>query len=241
MKLVVLCAFLAARSFCQDCNIYGSTTTLRGSLWLKDESGYNQFIVLKLIQPICTVRGPRDTADEYSRRRNGVTEIQAGVNGSDAASGRVRERLDRLVGQRVTIKGVLFPATTGYHRTEVQLSVESVDAADMAGQRALLAPILPCRASDVAAYEVIVNAGRRLVIEAREIGTGTLLGPPDQYAPHLMTGGEGMYIDCREGYQRKLISTTEANGGACADLDLCGFSAFPTTPVTIKFRCVKVQ
>jgi len=49
-----------------------------------------------------------------------IREIQAGVYGSDAGSDNLRDRLDRLVGHRVKIKGDLFPAQTGYHRINVQ-------------------------------------------------------------------------------------------------------------------------
>ncbi|MGD0778222.1 MAG: hypothetical protein ABSC05_36010, partial [Candidatus Solibacter sp.] len=61
--------------------------------------------------------------------------------------------------------------------------------------------------------------------------------PANQYAPHWMTGGEVLYVDCRDGYERKLISTTEKGGGVCFDGDLCGLSAFPGRRVIIKFLC----
>jgi hypothetical protein len=241
-KVAALQVLFVLSSFGQNCLKYGAPTTLSGTLSLRDEAGYNQFIVLKLVRPICTVTDPKGLAnpsDEYYRRQNGVKEIQAVVYGSDTASTKLRDRLERLLGNRVIIKGDLFPATTGYHRTNVELRVLAVDAVDAAGQQALLAATVPFRAREVAAYDVTINAGQRLVIEARETGSASLLLPADQYAPHWMTGGEVVYVNCRDGYERKLISTTEKERGICSDEDLCGLSAFPKKPVIIKFRCIR--
>jgi hypothetical protein len=214
-------------------------TTFSGSLSLRDEAGYNQFVVFHPSRPICTVRGPGEIADDYTHKRIGLKDIQASVYGSDAESDKVRERLNRLVGYRVVIRGDLIPATTGYHRTDVQLRVVSVDAADSAGQRSLKAPRIPFKPIDAAAYDVTVNAGKRLVIVTRDSATGATLAPSDQYAPHWMTGLEVVYIDCREGYRRTIIRSSEKDGGICSDIDLCGFMAFPEKPVSIKFRCTK--
>jgi len=242
-KVAILEVLLVASSFGQNCLKYGARTSLSGTLSVRDEAGYNQFIVFKPFRPICTVLDTNDhvadPGDEYYRRQDGLREIQAGVYGSDAASSALRDRLERLTGHRVTIKGDLFPARTGYHHTNVQLRVEAVDAIDTAGQQALLAPTPPFTPKQVYAYDVTINAGQRLVLEAKETGSADLLLPADQYAPHWMTGGEVVYVNCRDGYERKLISTTEQNGGICSDGDLCGLSAFPKTPVIIKFRCFK--
>jgi hypothetical protein len=54
-----------------------------------------------------------------------------------------------------------------------------------------------------------------------------------------MTGLEVVYIDCRDGYERKLTSSTEKDGGICVDGDLCGFNAFPEKPVIIRYHCTK--
>ena len=238
-KLAVLFASCVAIGCCQNCITYGVPTALTGTLSLRDEAGYNQFVVLHPARPICTEGGPAEIAYDYSRKRSGVSEIQAGVYGDGVESEQLRERINLLVGHRAIIRGDLFPATTGYHRTAVQLRVLSVDAADIAGQRALLTPRIPFTPVDSPAYDVTVNAGKRLVIDAKESATGVALAPPDQYAPHWMTGGEVVYIDCRDGYQRKLTSSTEKDGGICFDGDLFGFNAFPKKPVTIRYRCTK--
>jgi hypothetical protein len=164
--------------------------------------------------------------------------IQAGVYGSDDASVALDDRLDRLVGHEVAIKGVLFPAQTGYHRTDVQLSVEAVDPVDSSGRDALQARPAPFKARDVTAYDVTVNAGRRLVVEARESGSGDLLIPGDRYVEHSMSGGEVLYASRLGGYDRRLIDTAEKDGVFC-DRNLCFLSAFPKRPIIIKFRCTK--
>jgi Domain of unknown function (DUF4431) len=202
---------------------------LAGTLILKDEAGYNQFIALRLPRAICTMPDPYHGA---------IREIQAGVYGSDAHSEDLRDRLDRLVGYRVTIKGVLFAAHTGYHRTKVQHGVESVDAADAAGKRALRIPKPEFRARNVAVYDVTINAGRRLAIEAHQTGSGKALRPADKYLSHWMTGGEVLYVDCLDGFERSLISSTDKDM-FCFDGDLCGIQAFTTKPVIIKIRCTK--
>jgi hypothetical protein len=53
-----------------------------------------------------------------------------------------------------------------------------------------------------------------------------------------MTGGEVVYVDCRDGYERKLINSTDRRG-FCFDDDLCGFSAYPARATVIKFHCTK--
>ena len=46
----------------QNCIKYGAPITLAGTLLLKDEAGYNQFVAVKLTRPICAVGNPKDTA-----------------------------------------------------------------------------------------------------------------------------------------------------------------------------------
>ena len=226
----------------QNCIPYGKRISLEGSLWVKDESGYNQFIVLQPARPICTMTDPKEGVDpgnEYYRGQKDVTEIQAGVYGNDAASNSLRDRLERLVGHRVMLSGDLFPATTGYHRTNVQFRVETADAVDAPGRQALHAPATKFRPKAVAAYDVTIHAARRLTIVARETASSALLVPGDRYAPHWMTGGDVVYVDCLDGYERTLIRTTDAEAGTCSDNDMCGFQAFPQKPITIIFRCVR--
>jgi Domain of unknown function (DUF4431) len=232
-----------ARGVGQNCIKYGAPTTLTGTLSMKDEAGYNEFAVLRPASAICTVADPKDVkdaTDPYYRKQTNISEVEAAVYGSDAASAALRDRLEKLTGYHVVIKGDLFPATTGYDRTNVMLRVQAVDATDASGRQALLKPKPEIKVKDVDVYDVTINAGKRLVIEAHESGSATPLFPPDQYLPRWMTGGEVLYVDCREGYERSLISTTEKDGGIRFDGDgLCGLSAFPKRPVIIKLRCTK--
>ncbi len=240
MTNTALYLLLAVNCLGQACYTFGKQTTLRGTLALKDEAGYNQFLVLTPERPFCAAADPQDVPDPkdaYYRRRNGIREVQADVYGGPEANA-LRDRLERLIGHQMAITGDLFPAFTGYHRTEVQLRVQSVSAVDTAGEEALREPKTPFVAKDVEAYDVSVRAGPRLVVEARETGTEEILRPAEQYAPHWMTSLEVVYIDCREGYKRHLIHTTAAEG-LCVDGDLCGLSAFPKVEVTMEFRCTR--
>jgi hypothetical protein len=230
MPRIVICLLLiVASGLCHDCFEYGAPVTLRGTLYLRDQAGYVQFIVLKPEQAVCIESDPRQT---------GVTEIQAGAYGA-AESDALPDRLDRLIGHRVIVKGELLPATTGYHRTNVQLRVEGVDPIDQDGQQALRSPKAPFRAKDVGAYDVTVNAGPRLVIEAHERASNAPLLPADEYAPRFMTGGDVLYLNCRIGYSGRLISTTEKDGGISIPGELYGLPAFPKQPIIVKFRCTK--
>jgi hypothetical protein len=234
-KCAALLLITVAITFGQNCIQYGNPTTLTGRLVVKDESGYNQFIALKLQQPICTSPDQRKGL-EWEHGETGVGEIQTGVYGSDETSNLLRDRLERLVGHQVKVKGILFPAQTRYHRTSVQFRVEAVDPA---GQESLPPSAAKFQPEEVAAYDVTINAASRLMIEARDPASGASLIPAEKYAPHWMTGGEVIYVNCLDGYERKLVSTTEKNGATCFEDDLCGFSAFPQKPIIIKFRCIK--
>ena len=120
------------------------------------------------------------------------------------------------------------------------LRVYAVNPTDPSGSQALLTPKTQTTVKDVDAYEVTITARKRLVIEAHEIGSTNPLVPSDLYLTHWMTGGEVVYIDCRDGYERSLVSTTQTDGAMCFDGDgLCGFSAFPKNSVIIKLRCTR--
>jgi Domain of unknown function (DUF4431) len=219
-KAVVFLVFFVTSSFGQNCLKYGAVTDLAGTLLLRDEAGYNQFIVLKPLRAVCMVADPKDVtdrADPYNRMRSGITEFQVVPYGSDPASdASLRDRLKRLIGQRVVIKIDLYPATTGYDRTNVVARVHAVDAVDASGRNALLAPAVANKIKDIAAYDLTINAGQRLMIEAHESESATPLIPSDQYVTHWMSGGEVLYVDCRDGYERSLISSTEKDGGLCS-------------------------
>jgi hypothetical protein len=242
INVAVLLIFFAATGIAQNCIRYGGNTTITGRLLLQDESGYNQFIVLKPVQPICVVANPNDSevsTSEYYRRRDNVAELQTDVYGDDASSETLRSRLKRLIGHIASVKGNLFPATTGYHRTDMQFRVVAVEPVDPKGEEALRLPTVPFQAKNIEAYDVTLSAGSRLIVEAHQTGSEMPLTPVEEYAPHWMTGGEVVYIGCRYGYERHLISTSEKGGLTCGDEGLCGLVAFPKTPIMIKFQCIR--
>jgi hypothetical protein len=245
-KVAVLLVLFVVNAFGQRCLKYGVSTTITGTLVMRDEAGYNQFLTLRPMNPICTEADPRDTtkrADEHFRKRLGVAEIQAGVYRSDPSSLALRGRLERLIGHPVKIEGDVFPATTGYHLTDIQLRVETVDPVDAAGKRALLAPKVPVEVKDgdLAAYDVTVDAGPRLVIAAYKSGSSVPLVPIDRYVSHLMTGGEVLYVNCRDGYDLRPIEIMPKSGASCGGPPglQCSLSAFPKNPIVLKFRCTK--
>jgi hypothetical protein len=206
--------------------------TLSGRLVRVDEHGYTEWIALRLRQPICALADP---TDQFKGAVEGVSVLQT-FNADNAL---VRSQLERLAGRRGALTGELTQWGTGYQRAELAFDVASVQAIDDAGHQALSAPDQPKPVvRDVAAYDVTVRAGRSLTMEARETGSNTPLTPAREYTPHWMTGGEVVYVDCRDGYERKLISSTDRHG-FCFDNDLCGFSAYPARTTVVRFHCAK--
>ena len=54
-----------------------------------------------------------------------------------------------------------------------------------------------------------------------------------------MTGGEVVYVDCRNGYRRNLSSAKDRQLIYADDDDLgFGFTAYPDKPLVIEFRCI---
>jgi uncharacterized protein DUF4431 len=174
IKAGAFTVLVAVVGFGQDCIPYGRSTTVRGTLARVDENGYWQWIALRLDQPICTLAAP----NEFGDPAQGVAQLQAvALDGTPLS-----DRLNRLVGKKAVLTGKLFGAHTGYHRAAVLMDVQSVEPVDAAGETAIRAPAPPSIViEDVPAYDAVVRAGKRLVIEARESGSGRLLVPADVY------------------------------------------------------------
>ena len=213
------------------CLPLGKPVTLSGRLVRVDQRGYMEWIVLALPRPICALTDP---ADRFKGAVRGVTAVEAvSVNSEPVGS-----RLRRFLGKRVVLTGVL---NTGAQAFELILDVASLQPTDAAGRALLATPdSSPAAVRDIPEYEVTVRAGRSLRAEAQERGTGKPLKPARDYAPHWMTGGEVVYVNCRDGYRRKLSSATNRQL-IYVDDDAVGFgfNAYPDKPLVIKFRCIR--
>jgi hypothetical protein len=131
---------------------------------------------------------------------------------------------------------------TGYQRAAVVLQVETVQPIDAAGQAALLAPEPPKPlVRDVGAYDITVLAGRSLRKEARELGSNKLLTPVDEYAPHWVTGGEVVYVNCREGYDVHFVDSPIAEDDALRGVvgNSCGFGIPEHGILRLTMRCTR--
>jgi hypothetical protein len=240
-----LILLLATNVFSQNCLKYGAPISISGKLVEKDRAGYYQFIALRPATPICTMINPTEAPtpnDQYYRKRTGVAEMQAAVYGDDPSAVALRDRVERLIGHSVRIEGSVFPATTGYDLTDIMLRVEAIAPLDPTGEKALLAPKVEFHPRDVKAYDVTVNAGRRLAIHAQETESGVSLVPTDQYVTHWMTGAGVLYVNCRDGYDLQLISVTPVDGAICFGEPLplqCGLSGFRLHPIVLHVRCTK--
>ena len=217
----------------RECLPQGKPVTLSGRLVRVDEHGYTEWVALALRSRICALADP---TDKFKGAVNGVKALQAVSVDSET----VGSQLQRLLGKRVVLTGELTQWSTGYQRAALVLEVASVLSTDASGRALVFAPE-PTKPAlrETPAYEVTVRADRSLKIEAREGEAGRPLTPTKEYAPHWMTGGEVVYVNCRDGYERKLTTTTDRQGICSDDYDLCGFSAYPAKPLVIKFRCTK--
>jgi hypothetical protein len=218
------------------CLPQGKPVTLSGRLVRVDEHGYTEWIGLVVRRPICSLADPIDT---FKGAVSGVTALQVVSLESEI----VWSQLRRLVGKRVVLNGKLTQWGTGYQRAELVLDVASVQPTDATGRALLSAPEPPPLAvRDMPEYEVTVRAGRSLKIEARESRTSKPLRPASDYAPHWMTGGEVVYVNCRDGYGRKLTSSTDRRLITVDDDDVgFGFNAYPDKPLVFKFRCIRAD
>jgi hypothetical protein len=218
------------------CLPQGKPVTLSGMLVRVDERGYSEWIGLVLRRPICSLADPIDT---FKGGVSGVTALQAVSLESEIVGSQLR----RLVGKRVVLDGKLTQWGTGYQRAELVFEVASVEPADASGRALLSAPEPPPpTVRGVPEYEVTVRAGRSLKIQAVESATGKPLRRASEYAPHWMTGGEVVYVNCRDGYGRKLTSSTDRQLIISDDDDVgLGFNAYPDKPLGIKFRCIKAD
>jgi hypothetical protein len=186
---------LAVTAWGQTCLPYNRLVTIQGSLSRVDENGYREWIALEPDRPICTVADPNDRLAEAESDISGLQVL------IDDDQQMLSNRVRKLVGYNVKAQGKLSHMTTGYHRTAVMIDLTTLEAVDERGRAALRAPERmkpPLR--DVAAYEIVVRAGDRLQKEAVEIGTRRQLTPIEAYAPHWVTGGDVVYLNCRDGY-----------------------------------------
>lgn len=225
-----LCAQVA-----RECLPQGKPVTLRGTLARVDEHGYRRWIALRPIRPVCTLADP---ADQFSSPADHVSEIQTFYADRED----VRSRLERLAGKKAVLTGTLTQWHTGYQRTEIVLDVETVRPIDAAGQAAFLAPDPPKPiVRDVVAYDVTVLAGRSLNKEARELGSTKLLTPVEEYAPHWVTGGDVVYIHCRDGYDVQFVNSSIAQDAALCGLagNSCGFGIPELGTIRLTMRCTR--
>lgn len=99
-------------------------------------------------------------------------------------------------------------------------------------------PRSPIVLRDVASYDVMVRTGPRLKVNGAEHGANRSLVPAEAYAPYWMTGGDILYVNCRQGYRREAEVFSAPGAGFC-DVDVdCGVGG-PGEGVTLKFQCTK--
>lgn len=213
------------------CLPQGRPVAIVGTLARVDENGYRRWIALRPVRPICTLADP---TDKYSDAVDDVTEIQVAAD-DDAEE--VHSHLERLIGKNAVVSGKLTQWHTGYQRAEVVLDVQAVQALDATGEAAIHTPKAVVR--EVSAYDVSVRAGESLTKETKEVATEKVLEPVNEYAPHWVTGGDVVYVNCRDGYRRKLISSTDEQITVDDDNVGFGFNAYRDKPLVLRFRCIR--
>lgn len=218
------------------CLPQGRPVAIVGNLARVDENGYRQWIALRPLRPVCTLADP---TDEFSDAVDEVTEIQ--VFAADDAE-EVHSQLERLIGKKAVVSGELSQWHTGYQRAAVVLDVHEVRALDATGEAALRTPEPPrAVVREVTVYDISIQAGESLVKEARELGTGKVLEAVDEYAPHWVTGGDVVYVHCRDGYDVEFVKGSIAKDDALCGLvgNSCGFGIPEHGTITVTMRCTR--
>ena len=207
----------------QTCLTYGIPVKLRGELTRVNEYGYWDWSGILLDRPICTMANPAYSEDSYAGIR--LLQVWQGDTGRD-----IRE----LAGAKVEVTGHLMDPHTGYCRTGVCLLKTEITGTGLTWK--------PAREKDIAqplAYDIETKAGRYFSKRAWDSLTGKPLIPVDEYAVHWMTGGEVVYLDCRDGYERAGAHLEPPHPVMTCDDpgELCGFNAFEGT--VARMHCVK--
>ena len=226
----------AAIAQAQTCLPFEKSVTLEGSLSPIDENGYRQWVALTPKHPICTVGDPDD---EFASAQQDVTLLQAFPLSTPKI---VAANFHKLIGHAVRVRGKLSPASTGYHRTGVLIAIESVEPVDARGQAALRAPErAPSPIQDVAAYDVEIHAGEHLRKQVTDPASHRRLEPADSYAPHWVTGGDVVYLNCRDGYRMEpgAVTPPDAAQWEIPLENTCAFNVQESGEIVIRLRCVR--
>ena len=225
MNLLAVLLVMASIGFADDCLGYGQAVTIPGRLGTQDDGGYRRWIALSPSRPICIMDDPTP-----------VAELHISALGKDDVS----DRLGRLLGHAVVVRGTLYPGITGYYGTRVSLGVADVEPIDDAGRAALARPQPNMPIKEVGAYDIEIIVGERLFKQARQTATGRLLKPTEAYAPHKMIGEDLMYPRCRGGYRLGTSNLYPPRADQCA-LDVCGVEVDRTRTVTIRMECLRAR
>ena len=77
-------------------------------------------------------------------------------------------------------------------------------------------------------------------MEAREVGTNKRLRPTGAYAPQFATGGDVVYVYCRDGYTLDPGPATHGGVLSCdsGTENQCAFST-EDVPLTFSMRCLR--
>jgi len=237
VKLVVVALLTSSVALAQDCFPLDKKLSFSGRLVLIDENGYRQWIGLRLSRPVC-VEG--DRGDGYIERVDDVKIMQAFA----LEDGQIHSRLNRLIGDNVALTGTLAQWLTGYQRAPVVINVDTVEPTDAAGEATLSAPGRPKPlVRDVPAYYITVRAGQSLIKAVREAGSNAPLTPVDEYARHTVTGGDVVYVFCRDGYEPQYVtgSISEDSAACGASANSCGFNIPRDRMITITMRCTQTK
>jgi hypothetical protein len=223
----------------QECYSYDTSVSLSGTLVRIDEGGYFDYVVLQPDHPLCTIANPKDS---FSAALSDLTQLQL-FSPEDEKNDAISKRIDRLVGARVTLKGKIYQAVSGYYRTDAAIFVDAINAQDAKGEALLKQPSpAPAPIKDVAVYDVRVHAGKRLIIDAWDRVTHETLKPVKDYVPTWVTGGWVAYLHCKKGYAMEASNRMQSNRVLCETDGIgCGVDVFQSPPVNFRFRCRKCQ
>jgi hypothetical protein len=225
----LLFAVLVAPVLAQNCKHYDTPATLRGQLVHVDQGGYRDYFLLKVDSPVCTIAVPEleIEADQPA------SKVQVWV-----ANGRtdVWNRLQALNKQRVSVTGTLNEPGMNPH-AQIAIDAERIEPLDAEGVQAIRA-FRPLTPRDVPLYRAVIRTGPRLKIEVYEGSSRTILKPASDYVRYLMTNGDTLSVDCREGYALRAGEFVPQGAGDCSQAG-CTFPNPLQQSATLSIRCEK--
>jgi hypothetical protein len=190
-----LCLLICSALASSECLNYApAEVTLAGVVTLHE--GLKGFWSIALDQPICTIGRPDDP---FAEAFNGERELQVIFEGAENPA---FEQFRTLRTKRVLLTGTLMSRTTGYHRTNVLITVNRFKRVETDQGTIRVAPSTIRNVTLYSAAATVLPAPvDRLVKLAWNGDAKNPFPDSDRYIQHLFNGPmDIMWVKCADGY-----------------------------------------